>query len=231
LAVRRHAQPRRSFREGGWKRPRPGPVQPHAQQQKLPPRVVVLIVAEGSKTEPNYFREIRAAYRLHTANVEVQPGERGTAPIQVVDYARDLFANGDPHKGIQPPAFEQIDAVFDRDNHGSYFDALRLAASLDGKLRSDNRQVVTFKAIASVPSFELWLLLHYEHVKVGFEHVRGLHRASRSPSTLKPRARQLARDNERLQGKLDKAMLIIDVQNKVSALLGLSMPDDTPGSS
>lgn len=42
---------------------------------------------------------------------------------------------------------------------------------------------------------------------------------------------QLARDNERLQGKLDKAMLIIDVQKKVSALLGLSMPDDTPGSS
>jgi transposase-like protein len=42
---------------------------------------------------------------------------------------------------------------------------------------------------------------------------------------------QLVRDNERLQGKLDKAMLIIDVQKKVSALLGLSMPDDTPGSS
>jgi len=116
-------------------------------------------------TFANYFREIRAAYRLHTANVEVRPSERGTAPIQVVDYARDLFANGDPHKGIQPPAFEQVDAVFDRDNHGSYLDALRLAASLDGKLRSDNRQVVTFKAIASVPSFELWLLLHYEHVK------------------------------------------------------------------
>jgi transposase len=42
---------------------------------------------------------------------------------------------------------------------------------------------------------------------------------------------QLIRDNERLQGKLDKAMLIIDVQKKVSALLGLSMPDDTPASS
>ena len=56
--MRRHAQPRRSFREGGWKRPRPGPVQPHAQQQKPPPRVVVLIVAEGSKTEPNYFRQL-----------------------------------------------------------------------------------------------------------------------------------------------------------------------------
>lgn len=28
----------------------------------------ILIVSEGSKTEPNYFREIRAAHRLQTAN-------------------------------------------------------------------------------------------------------------------------------------------------------------------
>jgi len=33
----------------------------------------ILIVSEGSKTEPLYFKEIRAAYRLHTANVEVHP--------------------------------------------------------------------------------------------------------------------------------------------------------------
>lgn len=27
----------------------------------------ILIVSEGSKTEPNYFKDIRAAYRLQTA--------------------------------------------------------------------------------------------------------------------------------------------------------------------
>ena len=51
----------------------------------------ILIVSEGSKTEPNYFREIRAAYRLHTANVQVRPSELGTEPTQVVQHARDLF--------------------------------------------------------------------------------------------------------------------------------------------
>ena len=55
--------------------------------------------------------------------------------------------------------------MFDRDDHASYFDALNLAASLDGKLRNDNKQPVIFKAIASVPSFELWLLLHYEDIQ------------------------------------------------------------------
>ena len=41
----------------------------------------ILIVSEGSKTEPNYFGEIRQAYRLHTANVEVRPSELGTEAI------------------------------------------------------------------------------------------------------------------------------------------------------
>jgi hypothetical protein len=124
----------------------------------------ILIVSEGSKTEPLYFRDIRAAYRLHTANVAVQPCELGTAPIQVVRYAKALFEQGDRDKRIQPRAFEQIYAVFDRDDHVSYFDALTLAESFDGKLRNDNRQGVQFEAIASVPCFELWLLLHFADV-------------------------------------------------------------------
>ncbi len=125
----------------------------------------ILIVSEGSKTEPNYFKEIRAAHRLQTANVEVQPSELGTKPIQVVQYAKSLFENGDRHKQIQPRAFEQVYAVFDCDDHRTYFDALKLAESLDGRLRNDNKQPVSFKAIASVPSFELWLLLHYEDIQ------------------------------------------------------------------
>jgi very-short-patch-repair endonuclease len=51
----------------------------------------ILIVSEGSKTEPHYFREIRAHYRLHTANVQVQPGALGTQPLQVVEYAEQLL--------------------------------------------------------------------------------------------------------------------------------------------
>ncbi len=125
----------------------------------------ILIVSEGSKTEPNYFGEIRAAYRLHTANVQVRPSQLGTSPVQVVQYAQQLFEHGDGHKRIQPRAFEQVYAVFDRDNHGSYYDALELAKSLDGSLRNDTKQRITFKAIASVPSFELWLLLHFENIQ------------------------------------------------------------------
>jgi hypothetical protein len=125
----------------------------------------ILIVSEGSKTEPNYFREIRATHRLHTANVEIQPSQWGTAPIQVVQYAQKLFEDGDRHKNVQRRAFEKIYAVFDRDDHGSYHEALTLAASLDGKLRNDAKQSVSFQAIVSIPCFELWLLLHFEDIQ------------------------------------------------------------------
>lgn len=125
----------------------------------------ILIVSEGSKTEPQYFKEIRAAYRLHTANIEVQPSELGTQPVQVVNYARELFEHGNPHRKIRPQVYEQVYAVFDRDDHPSYFEALELAKSLDGKLRNDAKQPVAFHAIASVPCFELWLLLHYEEIQ------------------------------------------------------------------
>ena len=125
----------------------------------------ILIVSEGSKTEPNYFNEIRSACRLRTADVKMMHGQYGSAPIQVVQYARALFEQGDRHKNIQPRAFERVYAVFDRDEHASYAEALQLAASLDGKLKSDAKQFIRFEAVASVPSFELWLLLHYEDIR------------------------------------------------------------------
>ena len=97
----------------------------------------ILIVSEGSKTEPQYLEEIRAAYQLHSANVAVQPSQLGTAPLQVVGYARQLFEAGDLHKGIRPRSFDEIYAVFDRDDHDSYFNALGVVKSLDGRLRND----------------------------------------------------------------------------------------------
>jgi len=136
----------------------------------------ILIVSEGSRTEPNYFKEIRAEYRLHSANVEVQPGALGTEPIQVVDYARELFENGDRHKGIRPRMFEQVYAVFDRDDHRTFHDALARARALDGTLRNDLAQPVQFAAIPSRPSFEFWLLLHFEDVRHLIHRSEAMHR-------------------------------------------------------
>ena len=67
-------------------------------------------------------------------------------------------------KSIHPGAFEKVFAVLDRDEHTTYFDALTMAHSLSGRLRNDAKQPIDFQAIASVPCFELWPLLHYQEI-------------------------------------------------------------------
>jgi hypothetical protein len=106
----------------------------------------------------------------------VHPGDLGTAPIQVVEYAKQLFEKGDHHKQIPAGAFDQVFAVFDRDQHESFHAALERAAQLDGTLRNDARQKISFKAIASVPNFELWLLLHYENIQAPISRAQALAR-------------------------------------------------------
>lgn len=52
----------------------------------------ILIVSEGSKTEPNYFKEIRAEYRLHTANgAKPPPVFSGGEPGSCVVFFREPF--------------------------------------------------------------------------------------------------------------------------------------------
>ena len=132
-----------------------------AQQQ---PAERLLIVCEGSKTEPLYLGEIRQQLRLPSANVQVQPAACGTAPIKIVEYAERLFTEGQRALGIHARSFDRVAVVFDRDEHRTYHAALHRVAALNGRLVNDERVKVPFEAVVSVPCFELWLLLHFEDV-------------------------------------------------------------------
>ncbi|ADP70715.1 hypothetical protein Rvan_1460 [Rhodomicrobium vannielii ATCC 17100] len=135
-----------------------------------PPYDRILIVTEGSKTEPIYFEDIRQQNRVPSAHIRIVPGE-GTAPIQIVDTAWDLF--------LKEKAFEWVFAVFDRDEHRTYHEALRRAAALDQSRKNDEGKSIRFIAIPSVPCFELWLLLHFRDVH-DFWHRHALIRELRS---------------------------------------------------
>ena len=124
----------------------------------------LLIVTEDSKSVPTYFGDIRQSYRKSTARVRVLESKRGTAPIDIVNYAQELFQYGQPRMDIEPRAFEKVYAVFDRDKHASFDQAVQKARDLNGRLKNDEKRSVEFKAIVSVPSFELWLLLHFEDI-------------------------------------------------------------------
>jgi hypothetical protein len=116
----------------------------------------MLIVCEGEKTEVNYFRAIRRELRIPSADIEVVHSDFGTEPLQIVDSALARFHSS--------KAFDLVFAVFDRDDHLTYNNALQKAASLGGKLKNDEGRSVEFHAIPSVPNFEFWILLHFRNV-------------------------------------------------------------------
>jgi len=113
----------------------------------------VLIVCEGSKTEPAYLRDMVQDYGIHGV-VEVT-GECGSAPISVVEKAIDMFEkNG---------SYDSVYCVFDRDSHTTYDQAVAKVAGYKLERREKGRIVhsAKFVAIPSVPCFEYWILLHY----------------------------------------------------------------------
>ena len=127
---------------------------------KRPPYHRVLIVCEGSRTEPLYFNEIRIQNRVPPVHISVMHSQYGTQPIQVVEFAHDKF--------METRAFEWVFAVFDRDDHDTYNAAMQMAQSLAGALRNDENKKVRFIAVPSVPCFELWLLLHFANIQAYF---------------------------------------------------------------
>lgn len=120
----------------------------------------VLIVCEGAKTEPNYFQEIRRSERLASAAVRIIPSELGTDPLKIVESAIKEFE--------KTREFDKIFVVFDRDDHQGYANGIAKATATNGKLRNYEKRAVSFEAVVSVPSFELWLLLHFEDIQAWF---------------------------------------------------------------
>ncbi len=114
---------------------------------KRDPYERILIVCEGSKTEPRYFKELRKAFHLNPMNVVIANRRHGLDPLNVVDHALEEYE--------KDPEFNFVYCVFDRDQHQTYHNALN-------KIRgSQIKGGVRIKPIVSTPCFEIWLLLHF----------------------------------------------------------------------
>lgn len=163
-----------------------------------------LVVCEGKKTEPNYLQELRAAMRIHAANLVVLH-EGVTEPRQIVDAAWEIFQHGKDY--FRPKAADVVVAVFDRDEHRTYHDALDFAASLDAKkTKNDDRQSVRFLAVPSNSCFELWLLLHFKDQQTPIHRHLALDQVRESlPDYDKGMDRLFARTREYLPVALQRA--------------------------
>jgi hypothetical protein len=121
------------------------------------PYDVILIVCEGGKTEPNYFTELKKAFRLSNANVRICGC--GSDLLSVVDFAIETFR--------QEQEFDRVYCVFDRDRHTTY------NTSLDRVRRARLGKGSKIFAIPSIPCFEFWLLLHFTYTTRPFDAPAG----------------------------------------------------------
>jgi len=119
----------------------------------------ILIVCEGTKTEPHYFEAFRSDYRHQLKAIVIESG--GSAPISNVETAEELYredllsVNGDTER-----AYEAVFCVFDRDTHPTFDKAMIKINALKAGL--------PIHAIASYPCFEFWLILHFGFTRSPF---------------------------------------------------------------
>lgn len=115
----------------------------------------ILIVCEGEKTEPNYFKNLCSAFDLKPLLVQIEiDGECGSSPQSVVGYAKEKAK-----KEMSNP-YDKVYCVFDRDKHPCFNGAI--------KQIKDNEEKLKMEAIVSYPCFEYWYLLHFEYTTPEF---------------------------------------------------------------
>lgn len=105
-----------------------------------------LIVCEGEKTEPNYFRSFKLLIKV----IEIDIKGVGENPSKLVNSAKDLNEQEDSD-------YDQVWCVFDRDDWPpeDFNNAIK------------NAQSQGFRVAYSNEAFELWYILHFEFLNTG----------------------------------------------------------------
>jgi len=110
----------------------------------------ILIVCEGTKTEPNYFRAFAS-----WSNVAVEVVGEAKSPQGVVDAAK-------ARQRLHPDDYEQVWCVFDRDHcQAGVFNAAITRAKNNG-----------IQVAYSNEAFELWYLLHFHYYDTAISRTR-----------------------------------------------------------
>ncbi len=115
-----------------------------------------LIVTEGQKTEPKYLDDLVKRWRLRA---EVFGAPSGNSPDSVVDFAIQRMKER-AYKAARrgDPEYDQVWCVIDRDRHPKQI--------IDKAL--DKAAAHEVLVALSVPSVEVWFLLHFAYTTKQF---------------------------------------------------------------
>ncbi len=120
------------------------------------PKMRILLVCEGEKTERIYFSMFLAELRAANVSLEIAKRECGSDPLAIVRYAKNLMR--------KDPDIDYCYCVIDRDSHSNFESAVREGVKFGEELKSKR----LFRTIASHPCFEVWFILHFAPVRFFF---------------------------------------------------------------
>lgn len=126
---------------------------PKRRQEHRAPRQRFLVLSEGDRTEPDYFRWLRDQLGSRLLRIEPKGGDGTSDPLRLVRKAAKLQADAAQRAHRQKDtflAYDQVWCLVDVDDHTTLEQAAAEARKADIQLAVSN------------PCFELWALLHLE---------------------------------------------------------------------
>ena len=137
------------------RRTRRQPRQPGRRHARRHSNPLILLLCEGSSTEPNYLNALKVDLRLQSTRVQYQKG----GPQGLVDWVeKEIRENA---------SWDEIWCILDHDERVDDIEAFRIW------LRGRSGEVIRIEQVLSVPCFEYWLLLHFEFTTQRFRGSRG----------------------------------------------------------
>lgn len=121
------------------------------RKENIRPKIVrFLIVCEGARTEPNYFRSLIKDRYSEVLEEEVL-GE-GKSTCALVKRTLQIRQKLESERQL---AFDRVWVVFDKDDFNDFNEAIELAANY------------SFQCAWTNEAFELWYFLHFQYLDTG----------------------------------------------------------------
>lgn len=122
-----------------------------------------LIVCEGTKTEPKYFKDMISDLRISNADVIIEPGKHSN-PSSVVNTAIETYE--------KDRSFELIYCLIDTDEFGTDIDNARKIMREHNFSRRERGlggpKLPEAFILQSNPCIEVWFILHFEMLTRSF---------------------------------------------------------------
>lgn len=182
------------------------------RRARIEPKRRFILFCEGKNTEPKYFSALKQLLINALISVETKPavGVPLTIAKAAVQFAQEEGLSGRSRR--RRSSFEEKDevwAVFDRDDHPDYCEAVNLC------------EMHRIGVARSNPCFELWLILH----EINFDRPDDRHAVQKELVRLRP---EYDRKKSKIPDYNDMVPRVVEAEERAELLLSRRKEEGTP---